>query len=436
MKNFGHGTIVSLLATVGLLACGDNGTGPGGGGPPLEGDFVVLAWNDLGMHCLNPTYDQLVILPPYNNLFAQVIRRGNPPQIVSTDISVEYRIENNTFSYGKESFGQFWDNAVPLFGDLFGFSDLPHDVGLLGNGLSGVMEHQGNHFVGDGIPVTPIEDGGAWNPYQVGVVTVKDASDAVLVETRLAVPTSDELRCDLCHGDDPFADILAKHDQDNGTELQASTPVLCADCHGDPALGLMDEGSSGVYLSEAMHGAHADKGAECYNCHPGPVTQCARSLAHSGPGGNCTTCHGTMAQVAGSIQSGRTPWLDEPACADCHEGVQGVATGNTLYRNAEGHGNLFCAACHGSPHAMIPAREEVDNYQALQYQDFTGVVKSMGSCGVCHNNSRGGSDLGEFGEVHGGANPERANACHVCHTVVPTDRSQWPHAYTWTNSNR
>ncbi len=34
------------------------------------GNYVVLAWNDLGMHCLNPTYDVLVVLPPYNNLVA------------------------------------------------------------------------------------------------------------------------------------------------------------------------------------------------------------------------------------------------------------------------------------------------------------------------------------------------------------------------------
>ena len=28
--------------------------------PGLTGDYSVFAWNDLGMHCLNPTYDKLV----------------------------------------------------------------------------------------------------------------------------------------------------------------------------------------------------------------------------------------------------------------------------------------------------------------------------------------------------------------------------------------
>ncbi|MFA6034485.1 MAG: hypothetical protein WC889_16420, partial [Myxococcota bacterium] len=37
-------------------------------------DHVLLAWNDLGMHCLNPSYDSAVILPPYNTVWAQVVR--------------------------------------------------------------------------------------------------------------------------------------------------------------------------------------------------------------------------------------------------------------------------------------------------------------------------------------------------------------------------
>ncbi len=428
-----HG-FIPLCLVLALAGC-DSGTGPGGGGGTTEGDFVVFAWNDLGMHCLNPTYDELVILPPYNNVFAQVVERGNPPKIVTSGITVDYRIQDNTFSYGKRDYGQFWDNAVELFGSLFGITSLPHDVGLQGNGLSGAMTQTGDHFVAEAIPVTPVDDNGTWNPYQVGVITVKDGSGNILVETHATVPTSDEIRCDHCHGADAFADILAKHDQENGTDLVNSTPVLCADCHGDPALGLTDVGPSGEYLSQAVHGFHADKGAVCYDCHPGPTTACSRSIAHTSADGNCTTCHGTMANVASSIDQGRIPWASEPACSDCHTGVDGVPTGATLYRNAAGHGGLACEACHGSPHAMIPTTEPIDNYQALQYQDFTGVVKTIGSCGVCHSSSRGAGVGGEFLEVHGGANPERYNACHVCHTVIDANTSQWPHAYTWTNSN-
>ncbi len=65
------------------------------------GEYVVFAWNNLGMHCLNPTYDELVILPPYNTVEAQVVKRGNPPQIITTGLTVEYSLVNNTYSFGK-----------------------------------------------------------------------------------------------------------------------------------------------------------------------------------------------------------------------------------------------------------------------------------------------------------------------------------------------
>ena len=37
--------------------------------------YVVLAWNDLGMHCYNRDFRDLAVLPPYNTLWAQVLRR-------------------------------------------------------------------------------------------------------------------------------------------------------------------------------------------------------------------------------------------------------------------------------------------------------------------------------------------------------------------------
>ena len=56
--------------------------------------YVVFAWNDLGMHCLNPSYDKLVILPPYNNLKVQVVKRGKVPTVVTTGLTVSYAIDN------------------------------------------------------------------------------------------------------------------------------------------------------------------------------------------------------------------------------------------------------------------------------------------------------------------------------------------------------
>lgn len=423
------------LMFIGLSACG------GGDGdeksnylPATNREYVIFAWNDLGMHCLNPTYDSAVILPPYNTVWAQVVRRGNPPQLVTTGISLEYKIVNNTSSADKISnstggdYGQFWTFVQPLFG-----VPLELDTGLnlkdanRNNSLTGTMVVYGNHFEVNGIPLTPVDDNGQWNPYQVMEITLKDSIGTVITKTQTTVPTSDEIHCDLCHGNNPFLDILEKHDNNIGTNLVGNQPILCASCHGSPALGTTGEGAAGKYLSEAIHGTHANRGAGCYDCHPGDKTQCNRSLAHNGDNaadGNCQACHGTMQQISDSIQTGRIPWEEEPLCVDCHNGVAEVDTGIVLYRNAEGHGGLNCAACHGSPHAMIPSREDVDNYQAIQYQ---GQALSIGSCGVCHNSSRG-LGLNEFLEEHS-SNP---TACNVCHTQVnSTNTSLWPHKYQW-----
>ncbi|MBI5896660.1 MAG: hypothetical protein HZB24_11875 [Desulfobacterales bacterium] len=152
--------VLSIL----VASCGGGGGGgdDNGGGSIPSGDYVVLAWNDLGMHCLNLTYDRLVILPPYNTLWAQVIERGNPPRVVTGGVQVHYAILNNTTSLNKLSYNQFWEPAVLA---LFGAPGLEPDTGLnlrdpaIHNGLSGDMQLVGDHFQADGIPVTPVRDG-------------------------------------------------------------------------------------------------------------------------------------------------------------------------------------------------------------------------------------------------------------------------------------
>jgi hypothetical protein len=66
-----------------------------------ESAYVLLGWNDLGMHCYNRDFTDLAVLPPYNTLWTQVILRGDPPQIVTQNIRVEFRFPNNTYSVGS-----------------------------------------------------------------------------------------------------------------------------------------------------------------------------------------------------------------------------------------------------------------------------------------------------------------------------------------------
>lgn len=426
-----------LLAGVVTLVGGCGGGGGDGGGsiPATGGDYIVLAWNDLGMHCLNPSYDTAVILPPYNTVWAQVVKRDNPPQVVTSGLTVEYRMLNNTTSQNKGLFFQFWDYAQQLFGttpqDDYG---LNLDDPAVSNTLFGTMLNKGDHFQVSGVPVVPYDDGSTVrNPYQIMEVTVKDGTGQVIAQTRATVPTSEEINCAKCHGgsfSDPtttFNNILAAHDSGEGTTLGQNKPILCASCHGSPALGTSGAGSSGKYLSDAIHAFHVNKGASCYDCHPGETTSCNRSAAHTAADGNCTDCHGPMSQVASSISSGgRIPWANEPMCVDCHTGVPEVDTGSSLYRNAMGHGGVYCTGCHGSPHAMVPSTQVSDNYQALQYQNR---ALSMGSCRNCHSSSNGGGS--NFVGEH--VNEGKTSACNVCHTgfINASNNTLWPHDRQW-----
>ena len=80
---------------------GGNGGGNGGGGTPLAGNFQILAANDLGMHCADQDFRVFSILPPYNVLNAQVLKKGLEPQLMSPadGVHVTYKaIESNYFS--------------------------------------------------------------------------------------------------------------------------------------------------------------------------------------------------------------------------------------------------------------------------------------------------------------------------------------------------
>jgi hypothetical protein len=363
------------------------------------GDYVVLAWNDLGMHCYNGSFQDLAVLPPFNTLWAQVIRVGDPPQIVTSGIRVEFFFADNTYSVGKSD---FWDispyrpvqNAQWLFGLP---SPLPNNIGLTGTGMSGTMTlHGGDHFEAVGIPVTEFRDSqpAVPYPYQVATVVVYDeATGLELARTQPVAPVSTEMHCDNCHydngpGNDEVAtgvveqNILTKHqEEDEVGPLMNRRPILCAECHASAALGA--PGKPGVpNLSHAMHEKHDGKVPDslqgCYNCHPGPQTECLRDVMAASPYDiYCVDCHGTMYQVA----ENPAPWLNEPRCDDerCHGSA--YAQDQPLYRMSKDHGDVYCAACHDSPHAIAPSREPND---AIKFIGWQGQAGTLDTCVVCH----------------------------------------------------
>jgi hypothetical protein len=100
---------ISLLLTVTIVSCGGGGGGGGGGSDPgasggqgnaLSGllpgsvaagtsQHALLAWNDLGMHCMDRDFSIFSILPPYNNLHAQLIDRTSG-RAVTSGVTITY----------------------------------------------------------------------------------------------------------------------------------------------------------------------------------------------------------------------------------------------------------------------------------------------------------------------------------------------------------
>src|SRR5512143_2439116 len=351
--------------------------------------YIVLAWNDLGMHCYNRDFSDLAVLPPYNTLWAQVIKVGDPPQIITSGISVTYAFPDNTYSVGKSN---FWTYAQQLFGLP---SPLPPNIGLKGNGLAGTMQLATDHFIAEGIPLTEFRDSALTTPYpyQLATIIVRDKQTNVeLARTITVAPLSTEMHCDSCHddygqaGDGTIAtgkvetNILTLHDREAGTHLMTSRPVLCASCHSSNALGT--PGQPGVpSLSNAMHAQHKgivpDTLTGCYNCHPGPTTMCLRDVMSQQKGMTCINCHGGM----DAVSQNTTPWLKEPRCdsAGCHGST--YQQDQALYRFSKEHGGVYCEGCHDSTHAIAPSCEPNDAIKFIGLQGHTGTLNK---CTVCH----------------------------------------------------
>lgn len=371
--------------------------------PPAQslGKTVVLAWNDLGMHCYQPDFSMFQILPPHNVFWAQVIARGEKPTILTEGIEVRYKTLHVTNPVRHTN---FWDYA-----GAYGWQ-LEPGTGLAGKGTSGQMEVADDHFVAEGVPVVDMNDDGTWDPFPMFTVSVENAAGESVAQTLNVAAASSEMACDLCHVADSMqgsmAAILKAHDKNENTELlsqaEAGKPVMCSSCHADPAMGVTENKDCESSLSAAMHGFHADKLTEakrelpknqCHACHPGPKTKCLRDVM-SQSGLTCTNCHGGMTEVG---DPARTAWVNLPSCTTCHtdaledpeelriekpnEHLMGDAA--SLYRNSKAHGGggIYCAACHGSPHAVTPTTTERDNQQAIRLQGHKGPIDE---CTVCH----------------------------------------------------
>jgi hypothetical protein len=349
---------------------------PPGGGAALSG-YTLLAWNDLGMHCMDGDYSVFAILPPYNNLRAQLVNNTST-QVVTQGVTMSYEAltdPDGSINSHSGSKSNFWEYAKALFG----IEPAP-ETGLTGNMMASSVPQPMDFnatdkmFLAEGIPITPYDDTGKFNPYPLVKVVARDTTGKVLAQARVVLPVSDEMSCASCHASGSSADAMPKagwvnemnrerdfkmnvlrlHDEKQlgkaayASALQAKgyfssgllatvnqgKPILCAACHASNALP--GTGIVGLKpLTEAIHGHHAQvrdastgalldsigNRSACYQCHPGSETKCLRGAMGDAVDANgkaimdCQACHGTMSNVG---RPGRVGWLDQPNCQACH----------------------------------------------------------------------------------------------------------------------
>jgi hypothetical protein len=451
--------------------------------------WTVVAWNNLGMHCMDADFSVFAILPPYNTIQAQVVDASGKLLKNPSAVSVTYEAVSdptgsiNTTSSGKTN---FWDNVVALFG-----ASLPVDGGLAGKDMPGpsnapkpmTFDASRNWFIAEGIPITPYDDAGNKNPYPLMKVTARDASGNPLASTRIVLPVSDEMDCRTCHASgspvdaqpaagwvfdpDPERDyrlnVLRLHDEAAASSpayapalaaagydpagLYATVtvrgkPVLCAACHSSEALP--GSGQPGIPpLTRAVHSRHAGvtdptngqslgsstNRSACYRCHPGSETKCLRGAmgAATAPDGSMLMqCQSCHGGMAAVGASTRTGWLNEPTCQQCHSGTATTNSGQIRFVS------VFDDA--GNPRVAADARfaTNVDTPGAgLSLYRFSKGHGGL-QCAACH-----GSTHAEYPSSHENDNLQSLDLqghagtlgeCAACHGGnVPQTVSGGPH---------
>lgn len=418
------------------------------------GGYALLAWNDLGMHCVDgKDYSVFSILPPYNNLHAQLVNKATGKQVTSGVTLTYEAIEDdtvppgdpayrsiNTTSYQKTN---FWAYVKSLFGAQ---PDLDKGLNLTPNGPSNqtpslepkpmIFDAESGQYVAEGLPITPVDDKGLKNFYPMVKVVAKNTAGAVLATAKTVLPVSDEMTCKVCHASDTVAaakpaagwlrdtvaekdwkrNILRLHDEKQsgksayelaksnvgyGSGLLVSAdsgkPVLCAACHSSNALNAGGQPNVSS-LTSALHGSHAKVQ------DPTSTTNPPQTLGDSTNRDSCYMCHpGSKTQCLRGAMS-----APGQSCQNCHGTMAQV--GNNARTGWLEQPN--CQACHH------------DGKRETVGVDASGKPKVWADKRFASNpdTPKPGFSLYRFSKGHGGLQCE---SCHgATHAEYPSTHAQ------------
>ena len=437
-------------------------------GTPVSGKYSLLAWNDLGMHCVDgKDYSVFSILPPYNNLRAQLIDKSTN-KVVTTGVTLTYQsLADKTVATTDPHYGSintrsadktnFWTWVQALFGA----SPAPdHGLNLgdpaISNRTPGTTPMQmqaapaGKMFVAEGLPITPVDDNFVTNYYPMVLVSARDANGSLLATARTVLPVSDEMTCRACHSTNKTTTNAA---------LLAAKPKAGWVADADPEkdwkkniLRLHDESkfadpvNKPLYVQALAQVGYDKAGLETTANNGKPVLCAAchssNALAASGVFGVRALTHALHTQHATVTDPATNATLNastnRAACYNCHPGsttqcLRG-AMGSPV--DAQGNQTMGCQSCHGNMSQVGNVARtgwlqepncqscHHDGVREVQGVDVNGMPRIWADTRFATNPNTPatGYSLYRFSTGHGGLQCE---ACHgATHAEYPSSHSQ------------
>jgi len=361
--------------------------------------YTVVARNDLGMHCACPTFAGFLLLPPFNTIRVQVLKKGGTPSLVSSGITVSYSLAEETdASLQTDPYFSQWITYSPK---LFpGFQPVVNGKvqGIAGYGITGnaTYDSQSMSWKAVGIPAYPVTTGDTTkdimtdplggpkrDPFITANVTVKNSAGTVIGTTSTVVPVAFGGCCSchltlasqngypatpagsfqylgVMHGQNSSGINIAYLDPDGDG---VGGPVRCSWCHWDPAMGeSAAPGIAAVWPNyQILPGANFTKSQV-------KVSQYSFSdVLHRFH----TQDTKVLTQFDANIATN---------CYDCHPG-----NNVNCYRGTHKvKGSMWCVDCHGNLNQRVATGQLTQPWQASTLPSCYAPAKGITSAYSCH----------------------------------------------------
>ena len=431
--------------------------------PAVTGTYTLLAWNDLGMHCVDgKDYSVFSILPPFNNLHAQ-LQNSTTNTLITTGVTLTYEAmadvtgSINTSSATKTN---FWDWAMKLFG-----AALSPYVGLTGNMAPSLTpkplayNSANSWFEATGIPVTPYDDKfattGVKNFYPMVKVVAKNTAGTVLATARVVLPVSDEMSCKSCHATTTVTTALATAAKPvagwvNDTNVEKDWKKNILRLHDEKQLSTSPANAANraTYVSAlAAKGykatglydtAFAGQPILCAGCH---TSNALSTPVFKGISALTSALHTRHAKVLDPATSqSLDSSTNRTACYLCHPGSVTKCLRGAMGKAVDAQGNMLmgCQSCHGKMSAVgnkartgwlqEPACQSChhDGLRDITALDTLGNLKAPVDTRFATNANvpAAGFNLYRFSKGHGNLQ------CEACHGAT---HAEYPSAHVNDN---